>query len=230
MNIFTAVANNDIVTVYNLLKYKLNDPNERNDNGLTGLHLCATVGFIELAVIYLEYGGSLHIKDYENEWTPLHRSIYFHHFQLTWLFIRSGAILDIATEDNSYYEYLKNKSTWKQQTINNSNNIDCRDKEGLTPMCLLSTILSKIKSNIQLNKHEYKEITYLYSFGKSDYQLGVNLPNMKSEITYPKRLNTLINETIIDIQINKYHSLALTHNGIYSWGHGRNGRLGHNNE
>eukprot|EP01034_Spumella_vulgaris_P023931 gene23931-30215_t len=68
-------------------------------------------------------------------------------------------------------------------------------------------------------------------FGKSDFILGIPLPNKACDVTRPKRIDSLFSESIVQVAASKHHSLALTVSGsVFSWGHGRSGRLGHGNE
>ena len=215
-DIFSAAKANNAELIYSFLEYGLNDPNELNDEGLTALHICATYGSLESAVLLLEYGAALGIKDRENGWTPLHRSIYFEHFKLTWLFVRSGALLDTGYEDLSAVAI---KSV-------------IQDNEGFTPLSLLSTILSASEfrqKKMISNDEKYINIGCILAFGKADFQLGIPLPKSLSDVIRPRNVYT--EETIISVAANKYHSLGLTGQGlVYSWGHGRGGRLGHGDE
>lgn len=213
MDIFTAVLNNDICSVYKFLKYDFNDPNERNDQGLTSLHLCATHGFVEITALFLEFGALLNVKDQESSWTPLHRSLYFGHFEVSWLLIRAGAILDDDVDEFYDKFCIKNK---------NKTSFDCRDKDGLSPLRLLSTILTSMVSTT---------ISSILTFGKADYQLGVELPNSSSHVISPKRIHTLADELVYQVSANKHHSLVITDEGkVWSWGHGKDGRLGLSDE
>lgn len=212
-NIFESIINNDIKSVYHFLKYELNDPNEKNDHGLTGLHICASHPqiSIEIAVLLLEFGADFNIKDKESGWTPLHRALYFLHFRLAWVLIRAGSVVD----DLLQFAHINNDNAQ-------------RDHEGLTPMVLLSKTLS---SRLSRNAYKLHRQTNVLAFGKADYQLGVELPKYQSDVTKPKRVHKLAGENIKLISANKFHSIALNDDGeVFSWGHGRNGRLGHANE
>ena len=52
-----------------------------------------------------------------------------------------------------------------------------------------------------------------------------------SDIVRPKRLEKFSKEDVYCVKASKYHSMALTTDGnVYTWGHGRSGRLGHGDE
>lgn len=222
MDIFLSIISNDILTVYNLLEVELNDANERNDQGLTGLHICATYGLVDMAMLLLHYGASTSLKDFESGYTPLHRSLYFGHLKLSWLLIRHGALLDISPDEHAAFS----SKTYAKLSMKSSESNNCRDKEGFSPLGLLSTVLRERNSYLNYPTH----INALV-FGKADYQLGITVSKSVTDITAPKLINGLADESLSHVSTNKHHSLALTSNGlVYSWGHGKNGRLGHGNE
>lgn len=68
----------------------------------------------------------------------------------------------------------------------------------------------------------------LYSWGYGgDGRLG---HGNTLDVLYPKLVETLINENIIEIKCGELHSAALTNEGkLYTWGLGSDGRLGHGN-
>lgn len=52
-----------------------------------------------------------------------------------------------------------------------------------------------------------------------------------STVVQPRRVDNLTDKCIVQMCASKYHSCALTGEGeVYTWGHGRGGRLGHGNE
>jgi hypothetical protein len=111
------------------------------------------------------------------------------------------------------------------------------DHEGFTPLTLLSLSLS---SNLIVSK-QYLNCTSVLTFGKSDFTLGVTLPNSSSDILKPRRIDSLnhptptpdrdVSAAIVYVAASKYHSLVLTKDGkVLTWGHGKGGRLGHGDE
>ncbi|CAN0340527.1 unnamed protein product, partial [Ectocarpus sp. 12 AP-2014] len=58
------------------------------------LHLAARHGLEEMATVLIDAGASVHLKDWESGWTPLHRSLYFGHIRLSLLLLQAGALLD----------------------------------------------------------------------------------------------------------------------------------------
>jgi inhibitor of Bruton tyrosine kinase len=225
MDIFEAVERNDVAAVFSLLKNDLNDPNERNDKGLTGLHICATLDLVEMSSLLLDFGADISLKDYESGYSPLHRALYNRNYRVAWFLIRSGAMLDTGIDEFCNGLSLKTRSLSENSRLH----VDCRDKEGLTPLALLSAILREAPREQKKNIAGYQ--TDIFAFGKADFQLGVSLPNSSADVSRPKRIHSLARELVVDIAANKYHSLALTSTGnVYSWGHGRNGRLGHGDD
>lgn len=235
-NIFTAAKLNNATVIYHLLEKEQNNPNERNDVGLTPLHVCATFGSLEAAVILLEFGADLNAVDRESRWTPLHRSIYFRHFKLTLLFIKAGAMLDYGQEEvlNTGNSSSKATTATPQSAI--------RDYEGLTPMGLLSLMISDTKgdvsrfqrpisSHLEPSNAQLDKLGCIFAFGKADFQLGIALPKALSDVVRPRFVTLPGNESVSSISANRYHSLAVAGDGVvYSWGHGRGGRLGHGDE
>jgi len=229
MDIFKASKINDIIRIEEILLSDNSIINDLDDNGLTALHIAATFNNLETTILLLKYGALLNIQDYENGWTPLHRAFYFNHFKLASLLILAGAQLeDHETSEDYKTNVLPRKERWREikNIINWKKGID---HDGNSPLDLLSCLLSKYltdaKENLTLNS------TNVLSFGKADFILGVPLPKSTFDVFKPKCVQDLLNETIIEIAANKYHTIALTKDGeIFSWGHGRSGRLGHNSE
>ena len=74
-DIFTSAKVDDAISVKEFLVSGENDVNEVNDEGLTGLHICATYGSVQALLVYLQHGADLNMKDKESGWTPLHLSL-----------------------------------------------------------------------------------------------------------------------------------------------------------
>ena len=227
---------NDVVSVDQLLSsesdaeilYKL--VNGRNEgNGLTALHYAATYNSIEVALKLLQHGAydSLFLPDYESGWTPLHRSLYFGNFKLSVILIKAGGKLtsENASDDwkvavhpnKDRQRSIKNISSWRVGI----------DHDGFTPLDLLSETLKHHLSDSKKGKN----CTSVVAFGKSDITLGVALPNSSTDVLRPKRVEELAGESIVQLSAGKFHSLAVSKDGnLYSWGHGRHGKLGHGDE
>ena len=211
--IFDAAKQNKFLLVLKYLKEYENNPNERDENGLTCLHICATYGHLETAKVLVSNGADLQMKDFISGWTALHRAIYFQHIQLTLFLIHVGARLDLQSFQ---FDNLR---------LDHSSSL--RYQEGLTPLDLLSLQLRK---NLRLFPNNPASQGVIMSFGKADFTLGVPLPK-SSDISRPKRLDSLILESIVDVSAAKYHALAVTKEGtVYSWGNGRSGKLGNGTE
>eukprot|EP01032_Pedospumella_encystans_P012060 gene12060-13978_t len=201
-NVFSDAKNDNSDSIQAVLED--NNPDELNDVGLTGLHICGSNGALSSACAYLKSRASVALSDRESGWTALHRSLYGGHLKVSLLLVKCGALLDC--------EDLKDFSI--------------RDKEGLTPMDLLSL---KLSNTLQRSRIDMKS-SAVWSFGKADFILGVPLPKA-SDVVPPRRIDVLADKCIVQINASKYHSCAVTSVGeVYTWGHGRDGRLGHGNE
>jgi alpha-tubulin suppressor-like RCC1 family protein len=227
--IFDATKQNNFPLVLKYLKEFENNPNERDENGLTCLHICATYGHVETAKVLVSCGADLEMKDVISGWTALHRSIYFQHIQLTLFLIHVGARLDIQsfTSEYSHSNKLDSSSSSSSDSL-------LRDHEGFTPLDLLSFQLKKnlklFSSHSSSPSHAFTSHGVIMSFGKADFTLGVPLPK-SSDISRPKRIDALILESIVDVSAAKYHALAVTKEGkVFSWGNGRSGKLGNGSE
>lgn len=208
--IFDACCDNAYEEVSWFLRQET-DVDERNEQGLTCLHLCASRGLLETARVLTSHGANLTLKDQENGWTALHRSVYFGHARLSLFLIKAGSKLDV--------EYFG-------EYVNEAFIESVKDKEGFSPLDLLSL---QLRDNLSLARKEI-EAGSILCFGKSDFTLGVPLPK-SADVTRPKRIESLLHESVTHISASKYHSLAITKEGnVYSWGHGRSGRLGHGDE
>lgn len=184
-----------------------NDVNELDDLGFTGLHICATTGAVAAAHTYLTHGANLSIADRESGWLALHRSLYFKHIKVSLLLLAFGATIDGGVDNT------KSKGT-----------LHIYDNEGLSPSALLSRMLA---SRPAMNN---RVSNVAYSFGKSDFTLGIPLPNA-ARVAQAKRLETLLDKRLKQVCAGKHHSLAITEDGqLFSWGYGRWGRLGQGNE
>jgi len=210
IGIFDAARLNNPLQLQRIASLNLNDLNERNDSGATALHICATYGCLEAAKMLLKYGADAIIQDFESGWTPLHRSIYHNHFKLSILFIRHME------------EKVASSSKHSPRTIP----YEIEDNDGLTPLQLLAMTRSTHKLDVTTTHG------CVFAFGKADFQLGVSLPNAGIDITKPKFVRLPESATsVLQISASKYHSMCVTSSGsVYSWGHGRSGRLGHGDE
>ena len=148
-------------------------------------------------------------------WTALHRAVYFRHVKITLLLVQAGAQMD---------------ADWRRFGVSSAEHLRYttlnRDHDGLTPLDLLS------RTNLDNTDRENVTITHsVMCFGKADFILGVPLPNSAPNIIRPRRIETLDSHNVVDMVASKFHSLALSADGhVFSWGHGRSGKLGHGNE
>lgn len=224
MSLHAAARANDVDIVTQLLHSDDSIKDDRTDGGLTALHICATHGCYDVAVVLLQYGGNIHLRDFENGWTALHRSIYFRNLKISLLLIKAGALLgDSITGTNAWRADIKAREKGHVDKSDESN----LDNDGYSPLDLLSATLSSglAKSKVA------KECTTVVAFGKADFQLGVVLPYNNRDVLRARRVDSLQSSNIVMIGAAKYHSCALSKAGeLYMWGHGRGGRLGHGDE
>lgn len=239
MDIFKAIASNSYETVDNMISKFGNDVNEINDQGLSLLHICATYGHVETAKVLLGNGADVNQKDFESGWTPLHRSMYFKHIKMSLLLIKAGSKYDrLPNISNCEYSSPKLSTEKLKGNFIESKMYNNEDKEGLTPIELISLILSPnlklpISDEDDTDCFTARCFNEIMCFGKSDFMLGVPLPNSSSDVTKPRRIDSLVyaKESMKQVIASKFHSVAISTKGsIYTWGHGRGGRLGHGDE
>ena len=220
-NLFHLARLNDDKGIENLFIRGSRELDERDDNGLTALHICATYGCVEACAVLLKFGAKHSLQDFESGWTPLHRAFYFGNLRVSLLLIRAGAMIADEGETRDWrtgvcsrrerWRSIRNLASWKANI----------DHDGLSPLDLLSSSLGE---NLLRSKRELL-CTSVFSFGKADFTLGVPLPNSVENILHPRRIEHLSCESIIQIVASRFHSVALTREGeVYSWGHGRAGR------
>ena len=178
------------------------------------LHACATNGSMDLAKECIHSGADVNLKDKSNGLTPLHCSFNGGHVELSLMLIKSGAILehhhDMSSRENEKFDHRTS----------------VLDKDGLSPMDALSAVLA---DHLRTAGRSLRASSVL-CFGKADFTLGIPLPK-SSEVVRPRRVDTLATECVVQVCASKHHSLAVTRSGeVYSWGHGRSGRLGHGDE
>ena len=223
-DIFECAALDDAAKLEDILSSGTN-PNDRDDFGKTGLHICATYGHESCAKVLLRFGADHSLQDFESGWTALHRSLYFGHLNMSLLLIRAGAEvgdefvsdwkIDVGTKREPFRS-IKDCKTWRSPI----------DHDGHSPLDLLSLRLS-----VYLNTTATKmSCTDLLAFGKADFPLGIALPNA-SDVLRPRRVDRLTSCQIVEVATSKSHTAAVTRSGeLYTWGHGKGGRLGHGDE
>ena len=99
-----AVANGDLEEVYRLIVEDNANPNARNPNRSTPLHIAAQRGMFGLCQMILEHGGSLNAKESSNVggYTPLLHSVVGNHLQIVELLLQEGADPNVQDSLNGF--------------------------------------------------------------------------------------------------------------------------------
>lgn len=87
---FSAVIDNDIDTLRNLVSIKKVNVNYKSPTGITALHYAAAEGNSESIKVLLEFGAKVNILNSYND-TPLDFAVRGGHFECAALLIQSGA-------------------------------------------------------------------------------------------------------------------------------------------
>lgn len=206
--------------------YKFSDnPNERDDGGLTLLHFAAWKGWSDIVKQLLTMPGlNVNMQEYVSGWTPLHYAIYNGHIEISLQLLKAGAILNYEYDANLWISEVISRRDKFRAVGDTKNWRPISDHEGHSPMDLLSSLHEE-------RRDSSSHTTSVYVYGKADFQLGIQLPNVETEIYRPRRIDCLENQNVVSVVACKYHSVALTQEGrLFSWGIGRGGRLGHGNE
>eukprot|EP00743_Colponemidia_sp_Colp-15_P009343 GILK01010213.1.p1 GENE.GILK01010213.1~~GILK01010213.1.p1 ORF type:complete len:1011 (+),score=198.68 GILK01010213.1:123-3155(+) len=163
--------------------------NARNSFGVTPLHLAASRGEVEIVELLLGRGAKVELVDFENGWTALHRALHLRFCRIALCLIRHGSSLSL------------------------------KDKEGFTPLDLLS--LRQGNCSFPL-----KSCGHLFTWGSSvHFQLGYHTEAQTQET--PKRVELLADSSISQVALGRYHTLAVEDNGcVWAWGGGRYGKTG----
>jgi len=85
-----AVANGDLEEVYRLIVEDNANPNARNPNRSTPLHIAAQRGMFGLCQMILEHGGTLNAKESNNVggYTPVNNKFIFLNFTIIFLLVK----------------------------------------------------------------------------------------------------------------------------------------------
>jgi len=151
----------------------------------------------------LQAGADPDATDKESGWTSLHRALYWGQLQAAVTLFQANA------------------------------NLNAFDWKGRTPIDLLSSELScflpsPLPHNINTYKKNASFINHgdVFSWGSgANYALGTG--STDNAMT-PCRLETLHGQHIVALAAGKFHSVALSSDGgVWTWGWGHGGRLGH---
>ena len=197
---------------------------ERDDHGRTALHAAASVGAETAVRFLLARGANPNKADWESHWTALHRALYHGHLRTALLLLRAGAVLGDELAPWRGKEYARSSSSDRKGSSGRSK--EGLDKDGFTPLSLLSW---RLRAHLQQAVREGRGGDVV-TFGKTDFPLGYALPNTR-DVQRPKRVEALADIEVVTVAAAKHHSVVLDVQGrVFTWGHGRGGRLGHGNE
>eukprot|EP00949_MAST-11_sp_MAST-11-sp1_P003455 g3455.t1 len=170
--------------------------------GQCPLHICATHGYVRMADFLLDCGAKLNAQDRESGWTALHRAVYSQRWGMVLFLVQHGGM-----------DILRNGP---------------RDKEGNSPMDLLSTSL---REKLAAARQSKREGCTLRSFGRDNFQLGYLTGKRASTQWEPRAVEGLPEEGIRHVATAKFHTVCATQSGkVYCFGVGRGGKLGKGDE
>lgn len=138
----------------------------------------------------IDAGASVHVKDYESGWTPLHRSLYFGHVRLSLLLLKAGALMDGEREDRQKQRTLALPNDGKSRSAAGARrrNDGLGDGEGNSPLDVLSLELRP-----QLRAARESGLGGdVFSFGKADFTLGYDSFG-RADVVRPRRIDALAN-------------------------------------
>ena len=224
-NIFDCARANDWEGLEFLVKQEC-CVDDRDDMGRTALHICATHGCEETTQKLINMKAQMNILEYESGWSPLHTAVYHGHLKVSLILIRAGCDIGDDWKSSDWKTNVFPKKEFNRSIRNASSWRSPIDHDGHSPLDLLSFRLAPYLAQSKI----LLEATHVQVFGKSDFQLGIPLPK-SAEVVRPRRIEPLMNLRVKQLAASKYHTLAVTYDGVlYSWGHGRGGRLGQGDE
>ena len=193
------------------LRNPLVDINAVDSNGETALHIAARCGNARSILILIRHGADVTIPDESHGQTALHKCFTREHLQASLVLIKAGALSSV---------YVPPVGEMKVKSVDQA-----KDRYGNTPLRLLFLTTSKFGSTRSRN-----ELNEVYVTGRSDLSLGVPLPRSKYNIEVPKCIDILSSRQIAVVAPMPFASGCVTQSGdVFTWGHGRYGRLGHGN-
>ena len=151
--------------------------------GWTALHVASWKGFEEIAYYLIRRTDiDLNIRTFEDEWSALHRSIAYGHFQIAEALVEAGATLDL--QDHQGFSALMAMTLKRPQDpastqlismlIKNGANLDLKNKEGRSALILavlnnhsrVAKVLLKNGANIDLqDNYGYTALMYAVEGG-----------------------------------------------------------------
>ena len=110
-----------------------------------------------------------------------------------------------------------------QLLLSHGASLDAVDPQGRTPLDLLSQELSR--GGQRYRPPGPASCSQIFCWGSgANYQLGTGSRDFHET---PVRVDALGNAQVVQVAAAKFHSAAVDTSGrLYTWGHGRGGRLG----
>ena len=135
-----AVANGDIEETYRLIVEDNANPNARNHNRSTPLHVASRLGMFGLCQMLLEHGGDVHAKESINVggYTPLMHAVSQNHIQIAELLLQEGADPNVQDSGNGFTcLHICARTTSRLQLakllMSKGGDIEQCDKDNLSP-------------------------------------------------------------------------------------------------
>eukprot|EP00613_Pedinella_sp_CCMP2098_P017940 CAMPEP_0171752676 /NCGR_PEP_ID=MMETSP0991-20121206/42769_1 /TAXON_ID=483369 /ORGANISM="non described non described, Strain CCMP2098" /LENGTH=280 /DNA_ID=CAMNT_0012354127 /DNA_START=121 /DNA_END=960 /DNA_ORIENTATION=+ len=232
-----ASSRGHIASVQFLLQVGSDVHNRDVESGWTPLHRALFHGHISVAIILIRAGAFAGFEDAPNQARP-------------WL-QGGGSCGDRVKSSKGRHSTSSCNSSGGGQSVDQlshsalatagADGVLC-DKDGLSPLALLSARLQNPLAATTRSGIGGE----CFSFGSesADFQLGYpaaafygssslssSSPEGRLSSVRPRRVRDLAHHNVVCVAAGKFHSLAVTHEGLlFSWGHGRGGRLGHGDE
>jgi hypothetical protein len=216
-----AITDRNPLALLQTLKEEGNGSDAGAADRAAALHVAAEIGWDLGICLLLRHNTQAGLKEKVRGRTPLHSAIANKHLLSAILMIKAGALQNV----------------FRPPIHGDSSRIDSRcaidnvlDSTKCTPIDLLSQTL-RCNDDTSARCYRWSNRTSVFVSGKADFPLGVPLPRSKYVVTKALEAPALSELQVQTIILATHSSAALTADGrVFTWGHGRFGRLGHGNE
>lgn len=192
------------------------------------LHWAAARGLYDAVDSLLSSGADPTLRD-NSRLTPLHHSFKNKHIRVSLLLLQQAGVFlgdTLLQEKLDRASRLPSVSGLRRPTSSTSTSAICSENSRMTPLDVLSKTLRGSLKAAAISGYGGEVL----SFGKADYQLGYEPPNA-ADVLHPRRVNALKHMDVVRISASAHASMAVTRDGqLYTWGHGKGGRLGHGDD